>query len=82
MLVKVSILSLEVGAFYVLINKIELSLVVHACNSSTWETKAGRIQVGGQSGLYSKFKASRGYTYSEILPQKKKIKRLEVWLRW
>jgi hypothetical protein len=49
-------------------------MVVHACNSTTWESESGGSQVQVQSELHSKFKASLGYIVTLFLKQTNKQK--------
>ena len=42
-------------------------MVAHAFNLSTWEAKAGDLQVQGQPGLQNKFQDSQGYTKKPCL---------------
>jgi hypothetical protein len=41
---------LKVASF----KKLQLDVVVHACNLCTWEAKAGRSQCLGQPGLHTR----------------------------
>jgi hypothetical protein len=45
--------------------------MVHACNPSTWEIKAGRSQVPGQPELHSKIWATQ---QDQVFKKKKKKK--------
>jgi hypothetical protein len=45
----------------------ELGMGAHACNSSSWETKAGGLSVQGQHRLHSKFQVSLGNTVRPCL---------------
>lgn len=43
-------------------------MVVHGCNSCTWEAEAGGLpSVQGQSGLYSEFQATWDYSVKPCL---------------
>ena len=36
-------------------------VVVHACDTNTWEQEAGKSEVHGHPGLHSQFEANLGY---------------------
>lgn len=58
-------------------SKCKLTVVAHACNTSTWEADARELpQVPGQSKLHSKLKDS--LLHSEILLQNKTMKPVNV----
>jgi hypothetical protein len=46
-------------------------MVAHAFNPSSWEAEAGGFLVRGQTGLWSEFQDSQGYTEKPCLKTNK-----------
>jgi hypothetical protein len=58
--IKTNLILLSIHYFCEIVNKtcsnkntLELGMMIHACNLSTWEAEAGGSIVQGQPGLYS-----------------------------